>query len=293
MTSISVIVAALNAASTIEEQLAALAMQDDPSIEYEVLACDNGSQDETRELVLRRAREDARFRLIDASASPGAGPARNIGVRHAQGEFVAFCDADDVADRRWLSAMAAALQTCDVVAGRVETASLNPNWTRIARPLPEDIQTGSFLPFAGAGNLALHRRIFQELGGFDPALTWLEDVDLSWRLQLAGYEIGFAADAMVHVRLRRSIAGIYTQGVHYGSALALLEQRYRSLMRSKQGSGAPARSGSRWDTMLATMSTVAHHPGRGGWGYLLWQLGWHIGHHRGSGPLSGQEPLAA
>lgn len=81
--SISVIVAALNAGSTIEEQLAALATQDDPSIEYEVLVCDNGSQDETRELVLRRAWADSRFKLIDASASPG--PARNIGVSHARG----------------------------------------------------------------------------------------------------------------------------------------------------------------------------------------------------------------
>ena len=55
--SISVIVAALNAARTLEEQLAALATQDDPSIEYEVLVCDNGSQDETRELVLRLSHE--------------------------------------------------------------------------------------------------------------------------------------------------------------------------------------------------------------------------------------------
>ncbi len=289
--SISVIVAALNAGSTIEEQLAALATQDDPSIEYEVLVCDNGSQDETRELVLRRAL--GRFAVQAHRRVSVARTRSQHWCESCSGEFVAFCDADDVADRRWLSAMVAALQTCDVVAGRVETASLNPNWTRIARPLPEDIQTGPFLPFAGAGNLALRRRTFQELGGFDPALTWLEDVDLSWRLQLAGYEIGFASDAIVHVRLRRSIAGIYGQGVHYGSALALLEQRYRSLMRSKQGNGAPARSGTKWDTMLTTMSTVAHHPGRGGWGFLLWQLGWHIGHHRGTGPLSGQEPIAA
>lgn len=286
--SISVIVAALNAASTIRAQLDALAAQDYPA-PFEILVCDNGSTDGTRDIVQRIAQADARFRLIDASQTRGAGPARNVGVGQARYELVAFCDADDIADSGWLSAIAAALDTHDVVAGRVETVSLNPEWTRIARPLPEGIQRGSFLPFAGAGNLAFRRCAFQRVGGFDPEVVWLEDVDLSWRLQLAGHSIGFAPDAVMHVRLRQSISGIYAQGLHYGLALAQLEQRYRELMGAAADVAAAA-SGpttNKWGTIGNALSLLARHPGRGGWGFVLWQLGWHVGHHSAQELLAG------
>ena len=237
---VSVVVAALNAASTIQGQLDALSGQDYPADLFEVLICDNGSTDGTREIVRRHVQKDSRFRLVDASARRGSGPARNLGVAESRNNLIAFCDADDIADAGWLSAMVAACAYHDVVAGRVETVSLNPEWTRVARSLPEGIQQGSFLPFAGAGNLAFRREAFLDVGGFDPEVVWLEDVDLSWRLQLAGHTIGFAPDAIVHVRLRRSISGIYTQGLHYGSALAQLEDRYRQLMGAVGDSASDA-----------------------------------------------------
>lgn len=277
---ITVVVAALNAADTIQAQLDALSQQDYPTELFEVLVCDNGSTDQTRAIVHRHAQQDPRFRLVDASARRGSGPARNLGVQLATSNLIAFCDADDVVDAGWLTAMVAACAHHDVVAGRVETVSLNSEWTRVARTLPEGIQTGSFLPFAGAGNLAFRREAFLQVGGFDPDVTWLEDVDLSWRLQLAGYSIGFAPDAIVHVRLRRSISGIYTQGLHYGWALAQLECRYRTLMGSAaERPSTPAAPKSRWTTIANALSVLARHPGRGGWGHLLWQLGWHVGHH--------------
>ena len=175
--------------------------------------------------------------------------------------------------------MVAACAYHDVVAGRVETVSLNPEWTRVARPLPEGIQQGSFLPFAGAGNLAFRREAFGQVGGFDPDVMWLEDVDLSWRLQLAGHTIGFAEDAIVHVRLRRSISGIYSQGLHYGWALAQLENRYREQIGAT-GDSCTDGTESKWGTIGNFLSVLAHHPGRGGWGFVLWQLGWHVGHRR-------------
>ena len=95
---VSVVVAALNAASTIQAQLDALSGQDYPAHLFEVLVCDNGSTDGTREIVQRHAQTDPRFRLVDASARRGSGPARNLGVARSRNNLIAFCDADDIAE---------------------------------------------------------------------------------------------------------------------------------------------------------------------------------------------------
>jgi hypothetical protein len=57
----------------------------------------------------------------------------------------------------------------------------------------------SFEPFAFCGGAALIRRkTFLDLGGFDEEFfLYMEDADLSWRLRLLGYRVGFAADAQV------------------------------------------------------------------------------------------------
>ena len=56
-----------------------------------------------------------------------------------------------------------------------------------------------FEPFSFCGGAALLRKaVFEEVGGFDREFfMYLEDVDLSWRLRLFGYRIGFAPDAVV------------------------------------------------------------------------------------------------
>ncbi len=54
----------------------------------------------------------------------------------------------------------------------------------------------------------------------------LEDTDLCWRVQLAGTPLIFADRAVVHVRLRSTLSGMWRQGWGYGHADALLEERY-------------------------------------------------------------------
>jgi hypothetical protein len=59
--------------------------------------------------------------------------------------------------------------------------------------------TADFDPFSFCGGAALLRKaVFEEVGGFDREFfMYLEDVDLSWRLRLFGYRIGFAPDVVV------------------------------------------------------------------------------------------------
>lgn len=276
---ISVVIAALNADRYLGEQLDALAAQNYPE-ETEILVCDNGSHDGTRDLVEARRSLDPTIRLIDASARPGAGFARNVGVQNATADLIAFCDADDVVAPGWLAAMAAASAKHAVVAGRVEAERLNPRWTQAARQVPEGIQDSSFLPFAGAGNLAIRKEAFLSVRGFSPEQKVLEDVDLCWRLQLAGYHLGYTPEALVHMRLRRSIGGIYRQGHAYGEARAQLERRYPVPPETRHDDEAEE-TNSRLRSAARLFSALITKPGRGSLGQVLWQVGWHVGHRAG------------
>ena len=111
----------LNEAALLPDQLAALAQQTYRD-RWEVLVCDNGSTDDTREVAMEWQQRLPQLRLIDASERKGLNHARNVGVEHASGDFIVFCDGDDVVSPGWLEALAWAAPRADVVAGALETA---------------------------------------------------------------------------------------------------------------------------------------------------------------------------
>lgn len=67
--------------------------------DFEVVLVDDGSEDGTLALVEQFSEADRRFRVV-RQENQGLGPARNTGVAHAQGEFLAFIDSDDLVPRR-------------------------------------------------------------------------------------------------------------------------------------------------------------------------------------------------
>src|SRR5689334_11448209 len=90
---VSVVVPAHNAERTLEETLRSAMAQTVSAIE--IVVVDDGSEDGTREIVARLAALDGRIRLV-RSANAGVASARNLGIRHARGRFVAPLDADDI-----------------------------------------------------------------------------------------------------------------------------------------------------------------------------------------------------
>ncbi|MFZ0160056.1 MAG: glycosyltransferase, partial [Kineosporiaceae bacterium] len=225
---LSVLIACLNAERTVGAQLEALASQDCP-VPWEVIVCDNGSVDGTA-AVVERYRERLPVHVVDASARRGPGAARNIGARAARGAWLAFCDADDVVAQDWLTTLCAALGAHVFVAGRFEGERLNGARARRARPLDQQagLQRGpdGGLPHAGAGNMGIHREVFQGVGGFDPDVDCLEDTDLCWRVQRTGVPLEFVPGLIVHVRLRSTLGGMFRQGYAYGRAHAVLDARH-------------------------------------------------------------------
>jgi hypothetical protein len=226
---LSVVIACLDAEDVLAGQLAALARQGCP-VPWEVIVCDNGSRDGTLALA-QRWTDRLPLRIIDASDVRGSGPARNAGVTAARGEWIGFCDADDEVGDRWVACLCDALAKHSFVTGPFEDERLNSLRTARSRRVddrthPLILRPGIGLPHAGAGNLGVHRSAFETVGGFDPQVRFLQDTDLSWRLQLAGHPLVFVPELIVHVRLRSTLRGMYRQGHNFGAAQALLERRY-------------------------------------------------------------------
>jgi GT2 family glycosyltransferase len=222
---ISVVVPVLNGMPWVEQQLSALSMQEVPG-EWEVIVADNGSEDDTRSWVQQWSERDPRVRLVDASARPGAGAARNIGVGSAGGRILAFCDADDVVRPGWLAGMVAALSDADLVAGIFDFGSLQGR--AYQKPGPAATTHLGFLPFALGANLAVRRDAFEASAGFCETLSAGEDVDLSWRLQLAGYRFAICDRAIVARRERTSARDAFRRTWVYGHCDTLLYRRYRA-----------------------------------------------------------------
>ena len=93
MVTLSVVVPFYNVEAYLQEALESISRQ--TLRDLEVIMIDDGSTDGSTLIAKSFASRDPRFRLLQQE-NQGQGPARNLGVRHATGDYLAFCDADDV-----------------------------------------------------------------------------------------------------------------------------------------------------------------------------------------------------
>ncbi len=229
---VSVCILSWNGREHLATCLPALAAQEAPGVEHEVLVLDNGSRDGTAAWVRR---EYPWVRLVESPANVGFCAGNNRLVAAAAGDAVAFLNNDTRPERGWLKALVACLAgaPADVaaVSGRivdwggghldfgrgVMTFDGHAFQLDFRRPLeaaraPED---GAELFFPCGGNMLVRKRSFQAAGGFDEDyFAYLEDVDLGWRLWSGGERVLAAAGAVVRHRSAATsdLLGLYNRG---------------------------------------------------------------------------------
>jgi GT2 family glycosyltransferase len=236
---LSVVIPCRNEAAILGDQLDALVAQQSPGCSWEVVIADNGSSDGTREVALSFRARIPQLRVVDASDRTGRHHACNVGVAATAGPLIVFVDADDVVAPDYLRAMSEALHQNPVVAARLDHAALDEAWMAGvgSSVQSESLQSGfGFLPYGAGCSLGFRREAFESVGGFREGATYCEDVDLCWRVQLAGGEITFVPDAVVRYRSRPTLRRMYRQHRNYGRARAYLYREFRS-------AGMPRRPG--------------------------------------------------
>lgn len=224
---VSVVVASYNSANTLKPCLESLRNLN--YSDYEIILVDDGSTDATPQL----APLYPTVRYFRHHTNLGLSVARNTGIAAAEGEIVAFTDADCRADEDWLYYLVADLITGEFAG--VGGHNLLP---------PEDSPTAAAVMVSPGGpahvmltdreaehipgcNMAFFKHALEAIGGFDPIFRKAgDDVDLCWRLQQAGFKIGFSAPAFVWHYRRSTIPAYLKQQGGYGEAEALLVRKH-------------------------------------------------------------------
>jgi glycosyltransferase involved in cell wall biosynthesis len=167
----------------------------------EVIVVDDGSTDRTPELIASYAGRVRPFRQPHA----GASAARNLGLRQARSEFVAFLDADDLWHRQKLA------RQMDRFEARPEldlcvTGGQNfwmPELSETDERARDPRQTQPWPGYVSTATLLARRRAFDLVGSFDTSLEQGEDRD--WFIRAA--ELGLVKELLPEVLLRRRMHG--------------------------------------------------------------------------------------
>lgn len=222
---LSVVIPVRNGARTLAGTLESLAGQAvDGS--WEVVLADDHSTDRTRDVAESFSADLPGLRVVTV-AGTGVAAARNSGVRAAAGDLLLFCDADDTVRPGYLQAMLDGSRAADLLSGRLnEIRPLDSPPMRSGNPI--DRPHHGFLPFAQGACLGVTRRAFDEVGGFATDLepVGAEDVDFSWRVQLAGYELGYVVDAVVDYAHRDRLRPLLRQRFVWSRADVELLKRH-------------------------------------------------------------------
>jgi glycosyltransferase involved in cell wall biosynthesis len=250
---------------------------DQQNVALDVVVVDDGSSDDTSALVAHWP--DRRVRLIRHERPAGVSASRNRGVQAATGEWVAFCDDDDVwAPRKLALQLAAARETrrewCYAVAVLIDRdlaiigLKVPPAPEHLVARLPHWNQ----MP-GGSSNVIVRTALFQHAGGWDPRLVNLADWDLWIRLArsgvpacdpalLVGYRV-HAGNASANTRLILNEAQLiekrYGEAVDYGELHHYLAWIHLRAGRSRAALPHLARAAVRgeWAGVTRTIAAAA------------------------------------
>lgn len=143
----------------------------------EIIVVDDGSPDDTEEVVRREAAKDARVRYVRHSMNKGLPAGRNTGIRAARGEYIAFLDDDDEWRTDKIEQQVLAIGEHDAVLCIALSNGRPLRLLRATRVTQEDLRRGSFDPSSLLAKTTILRDIW-----FDESLRHGEDWDAFIRI---------------------------------------------------------------------------------------------------------------
>lgn len=190
----------------------------------EIIIVDDGSTDGSAE-VAKHYKSPVRYYF---QSNSGAGAARNRGIALAQGNFLAFLDADDLwlPDKLKLQIAAfAGDSTIDMIFGHVRQFAC-PALSEEARKqikIPAEIIAGHH-----AGSMLIKKKAFFQVGFFGTDFQLVEFIDWHARASEAGLKSLMLPDIVMNRRIHKTNQGLYKrkhQGEYARVLKAILDRR--------------------------------------------------------------------
>jgi glycosyltransferase involved in cell wall biosynthesis len=243
---ISFVVPVRNEAQAIKACLASLAAQDYPRDRFEILVVDGESTDRTRELVkCVVARQPCLQLRLLRNPEQTVAPGRNVGIRAATGEIIAFVEGHAVLPPDFLQEVAACFARADARCLGRYVEQLLPEGTAFQRAtglarksvLGRNPHSGRFVEreacwLSPLGVATVYRReVFAEFGLYDESLDTNEDVELNYRLERAGLRAWYSPRLRYQLQPRDRTLRLLRQMYRYGVGKCRFVRRHPEARR--------------------------------------------------------------
>jgi len=217
--SVSILIPCHNEADNIRETIDYCLKQNYPS--YDIIAINDGSRDETLEILLDLEKRHSQLRVINLASNQG----KAIGLRTAallsENEFLICIDGDALLSSDATLWMVRHFMEDVNVAAVTGNPRIRNRSTLLGR-----IQVGEFSAIVGlikraqrvygqvftiSGVIGAFRKsALHQVGYWSPDMV-TEDIDISWKLQLAGWSIRFEPNALCWVLMPETLVGLWKQ----------------------------------------------------------------------------------
>lgn len=247
----SVIIATRDRAALLRSTLAALIAQQSPGAPCEIIIVDNGSVDETPDVVTSGRQRSPHPVIYLRETRPGKSHALNTALEHAQGDLLVLTDDDVLPSPGWLAAYARAFAEteADFATGRILPLweAPPPRWLSPAlygvlaipdggdeRVMIAPGQNEAIMPLGA--NMAIRRHVVERVGGWNTRLGKLqgtlrtgEDHEFALRMTTAGFTGVYEPQALVEHRVpadRLRLGYFHRWFRDNGAIEAQLEEQY-------------------------------------------------------------------
>jgi biofilm PGA synthesis N-glycosyltransferase PgaC len=237
---VSIIVPCHNEAAHLHETIGALYRQNYP--DFEIIAVNDGSSDETGEILDAMAQQNPLLRVVHFASNQGKAMGLRMAALVAQGEFLICVDGDALLDPHATHWMVRHFLT----GPRVGAVTGNPR-IRTRSTLLGKIQVGEFSAILGLIKRAqrVYGRVFTMSGvvsafrksalhhvGYWSVDMITEDIDISWRLQLSHWDIRFEPNALCWILMPETLKGLWQQRLRWAQGGSEVLLRYLGHMFS-------------------------------------------------------------
>ena len=220
---VSLVVPCFNESKNVEETIAYLDDQIYPN--FEIIAVNDGSSDDTGEILDKLGKKYSRLRVIHLEGNQGKAMALRIATLLSPNEFLVCIDGDALLDNHATTWMMSHFLN----GPRVGAVTGNPR-IRTRSTLLGKIQVGEFSSIIGMIKRAqrIYGRIFTVSGvvaGFRKSALhqvgyWgldmvTEDIDISWKLQLNHWDVRFEANALCWILMPETFKGLWHQRLRW------------------------------------------------------------------------------
>ena len=193
--------------------------------DFEVIAVDDGSSDNTPQILDELAASHPRLRVIHLMKNQGKAVALNTATMVSNSEFIVCIDGDALLDRHAVKWIMRHFQS----GPRVASVTGNPR-IRNRTTLLGKIQVGEFSSIIGlikraqrtygrlftvSGVLCAFRKTALHQVGYWSTDMLTEDIDISWKLEVNHWDVRFEPNALVWILMPETISGLYKQRLRW------------------------------------------------------------------------------